>query len=140
MKKSKYNKSLREAIRSIISEMDFGPNVSTSDSLENLKNYVEDNIDLTGYGDFENVSKNNKLKSVVEIFRDEKGWDIKNQGEKRAFIDYLRGMPSLLDIATYYNEIKSLMYALGYDDVKDMDDEEIDKLYYDELYKVFFKH
>jgi hypothetical protein len=48
-------------------------------------------------------------------------------------------MPSLLDLATYYNEVRNLLYALGYDEVKDMEDDQIDKLYYDELYKVFFE-
>jgi hypothetical protein len=35
--------------------------------------------------------------------------------------------------------VRNLLYALGYDEVKDMEDDQIDKLYYDELYKVFFE-
>jgi hypothetical protein len=47
-------------------------------------------------------------------------------------------LPSILDIPFYYNEIRNLLYALGYDEVKDMEDQDVAKLYYDELYKVFF--
>lgn len=130
---------LREAIRKMISEIaDSAPNVSTADSLENLRRYVADGIDLTGYGPYENTPKSGRLQAVVDIFREEKGWDIENQGEKRAFIDYLRGMPSVLDIATYYDEVRDLLYAIGYDEVKSMEDEDLDRLYYDELYRVFF--
>lgn len=129
---------LREAIRQMIREMDSAPNVSTEDKRENLRRYVADGIDLAGYGGYANVPKSGRLQAVIDIFREEKGWDIRNQGEKRAFIDYLRGMPSILDIATYYDEIRNLLYALGYDDVKSMEDEDIDRLYYDELYSVFF--
>lgn len=140
MKSEKNN--LREAIRRIIREsvaLDYDtPNVSTGDRMTNLKRYVEDNINLTGYGEYENTPKSRKLEAVKDIFKDERGWDIKNQGLKRAFIDYLRGMPGILDIATYYNEVKNLLYSLGYDEVKSMDDGQIDKLYYNELYKVFF--
>ena len=131
---------LRKQIRKIISEsMENDLNVSTEDKLLNLKRYVQDNIDLNGYGDYENTPDSQKIQAVIEIFKEEKGWDIKSQGLKRAFIDYLRGMPSLLDLATYYNEVQNLLYALGYDEVKDMEDDQIDKLYYDELYKVFFE-
>lgn len=129
---------LREAIRSILREIDAAPNVSTQDSLENLRRYVADSIDLSGYGEYESVPKSRRLQAVVDIFREEKGWDIENQGQRRAFIDYLRGMPSILGIATYYDEIRNLLYALGYDEVKSMEDEDLDRLYYNELYRVFF--
>lgn len=130
---------LRKAIRKIVSEIaDSTPNVSTSDRMTNLKRYVEDNIDVSGYDEYENTPKSRKIEAVKDIFKSEKGWDIKNQGLKRAFIDYLRGMPNILDLATYYGEVKNLLYALGYDEVEDMDDGEIDKLYYNELYKAFF--
>lgn len=133
------NNRLRQAIRQIIKEsMESAPNVSTSDKLTNLKRYVEDNIDFTGYDEYENTPKSQYIQAAIDIFNEEKGWDIKRQGLRRAFIDWLRGLPSILNLATYYDEIRNLLYALGYDEVKDMEDLDIDKLYYNELFKVFF--
>lgn len=133
------NNKLRRIIRKIISEsVDQNPNVSTNDKLLNLKRYVEDKIDFEGYDEYQNTPKSQRLENAVEVFKSEKGWDIKNQGLKGAFIDWLMGLPSIIDIPYYYYEIENLMYALGYDEVKEMEDQDISKLYYNELFKVFF--
>lgn len=131
--------SLRMAIRKIIAEMtDIAPNVSTSDKLNNLRAYIRDNIDVSHYDEYANTPESGKLQAAIDIFKEEKGWDIERQGLRKAFIDWVRGMPSILDVATYYDEIKNLLYALGYDEVEGMDDPEVDKLYYNELFKAFF--
>lgn len=133
-----YN-NLRKIIRkSLLENMNVLPNISTSNKRENLKKYVEDNIDFTGYDSYKNIPNSQFLQAFINLFKEERDWDITKSGLKNAFIDYLRGLPSCLDIATYYTEIRNLLYALGYDEVKNMDDPEIDQLYYNELYSVFF--
>lgn len=108
------------------------------DARNSLKSYVMDKIDFSGYSEYEGTPKSQNLQKAVEIFESEKGWDIKNIGLKRAFIDWLMGLPSILDIPYYYQDIRNLMYALGYDKAQDMDDRELSRLYYDELFSVFF--
>jgi hypothetical protein len=137
----KESESLRRIIRGLVKEaMDMTPNVSTSDSLENLKRFVEDKIDFEGYSNYEGTPRSQRVQNAIEVFKDEMGWSVKQSGLKRAFIDWLQGLPSILDLPYNYWDIKNLMYSLGYDEVEDMEDQDIAKLYYDELFKVFFKN
>jgi hypothetical protein len=113
-------------------------NFSSTDNLSNLKRYVEDNIDFQGYDEYRNTPKSQKIDTLIEIFKDEYGWAVKNMGLKKAFIEWLQGLPSSLDLPFYYDDIKNLLYALGYDQVSNMEDTDISKLYYNELFKIFF--
>lgn len=135
--KNSHNR-LRKAIREIITEMDASMDVSTANSLENLKRFVRDKIDFQGYDKYEKTPKSRNIETAVEVFNDEMGWAVKQQGLKRAFTDWVQGLPSILDIPFYYDEMRNLLYALGYDEVRDMEDQDVSKLYYDELFKVFF--
>ena len=81
----------------------------------------------------------NKIKAGFEIFVDEYGYNIKRLGLKKAFINYLRGLPSWLDIPFYYFDIKKLLYSLGFDEAKGADDV-VDKLYYESIANVFLKN
>lgn len=47
-------------------------------------------------------------------------------------------MPSCLDIATYYGEVQNLLYSIGYDEAKDMDDPDVDNLFYNEIFAAVF--
>jgi len=133
------NQRIRNIVRkNLLESMGDYPNVSTSNKRDNLKRYVEDNIDFSGYEDYERIPKSQILGAAVNIFNDEGGWDVKRQGLKKAFIDYIQGLPSFLDIPYYYSEIRHLLYALGYDEVKNMDDHDVSELYYNEIYNVFF--
>jgi hypothetical protein len=51
-------------------------------------------------------------------------------GERKALIEWLQGLPSTIDIPYYYDEISNLLYALGFDDVKQMEDDELSDFYY----------
>lgn len=128
---------LIDVIRKIITENNT-LNFSTTDNLLNLKRYVEDNIDFKGYDQYRNAPRSQNIDTAIEVFKDEYGWAIERQGLKSAFIDWLQGLPSAIDIPFYYDDIKNLMYALGYDQVMEMEDNDISKLYYNELFKVFF--
>lgn len=126
-------------IKRIVSEnREDTPNFSTTDSLLNLKRYVEDNIDFKGYDQYRNTPKSQNINTAIEVFKDEYGWAIERYGLKKSFIEWLQGLPSCIDLPYYYDDMKNLLYALGYDQVQDMEDQDISKLYYNELFKVFF--
>lgn len=100
-----------------------------------LEKYIIDAIDLSGH-DLDNVSDYEKINEFYNIFLSEKDWHIEQVGVKRALEDYLRGMPSSIDLPTYYNDIRNFMYAIGFNEVKDMADEELDRFYYNKLVEV----
>ena len=103
-----------------------------------LKKFLEDRIDFEGYGI--KVNPNRKISQLYDVFEDEYGWAIKRMGEKKAIIEWLRGLPSVLDIPFYYDEISNLLYALGFDEVKEMEDTEIGDFYYDLLAKTIMEN
>ena len=82
-----------------------------------LKKFLEDRIDFEGYDI--RVNPNRKISQLYDVFEDEYGWTIKRMGEKKAIIEWLQGLPSSLDIPFYYDEISNLLYALGFDEVKE---------------------
>ena len=98
-----------------------------------LKKFLEDRISFEGYDI--RVNPNRKISQLYDVFEDEYGWAIKRMGEKKAIIEWLQGLPSTLDIPFYYDEISNLLYALGFDEVKEMEDTEIGDFYYDLLAK-----
>ncbi len=103
-----------------------------------LKKFLEDRISFEGY----NLDKNprNKISQLYDVFEDEYGWAIKRMGEKKAIIEWLQGLPSTIDIPYYYDEISNLLYALGFDEVKEMEDDEIGDFYYDLIAKTILKN
>ena len=103
-----------------------------------LKKFLEDRIDFEGY-DIK-VNPNRKISQLYDVFEDEYGWAIKRTGEKKAIVEWLQGLPSTLDIPFYYDEISNLLYALGFDEVKEMEDTEIGDFYYDLLAKTIMEN
>ena len=94
---------------------------------EQLESFVEKNIDLSGYDDYEN--SNDKFGSLYEIFKSEYGWAIKRMGEKKAIIEWLQGLPSSISLPFYYFDIINLLYAIGFDDVKNMDESDVSDMF-----------
>jgi hypothetical protein len=103
-----------------------------------LKKFLEDRIDFEGYDI--RVNPNRKISQLYDVFEDEYGWAIKRMGQKKAIIEWLQGLPSTLDIPFYYDEISNLLYALGFDEVKEMEDTEIGDFYYDLLAKTIMEN
>ena len=103
-----------------------------------LKKFLEDRIDFEGYDI--RVNPNRKISQLYNVFEDEYGWAIKRMGEKKALIEWLQGLPSTIDIPFYYDEISNLLYALGFDEVKDMEDTEISDFYYDIVAQTILKN
>lgn len=112
-------------------------NEQHEDKRDNLKNYIIDNVDFDDY----NIEKSkNPLKTGLKIFMSEYDHEIKRYGMKRAFIEYLQGLPSWINIPYSYYDMGNLLYSLGYDEVRDrnMEDDEIAELYYKEISNIFF--
>ena len=103
-----------------------------------LKKFLEDRIDFEGYDI--RVNPNRKISQLYNVFEDEYGWAIKRMGEKKALIEWLQGLPSTIDIPFYYDEISNLLYALGFDEVKEMEDTEISDFYYDIVAQTILKN
>jgi len=103
-----------------------------------LKKFLEDRISFEGY----DLDKNprNKISQLYDVFEDEYGWAIKRMGERKAIIEWLQGLPSTIDIPYYYDEISNLLYALGFDEVKEMEDDEVSEFYYDLIAKTILKN
>lgn len=119
---SKYGKILKE--------------YSNNNPYVNFERWFIDQIDFTGY----DVNKNeDPLTLAYNQFMDEYSYEIPRKGLKGAINNYLRGLPSWFDGVEYYYDIRNLLYALGFDDAKSMDDGEIDKLYYDTLTNFILK-
>jgi hypothetical protein len=123
---------MRNLIRKILKEY-----VEQS-PFEQLESFVEKNIDLSGYDDYENST--DKFGSLYEIFKDEYGWAIKRMGEKKAIIEWLQGLPSSIDLPFYYFDMINLLYAIGFDDVKNMDESDVSDMYYDLISDIIIKN
>lgn len=105
---------------------------------EQLESFVEKNIDLSGYDEYENST--DKFGSLYEIFESEYGWAIKRMGEKKAIIEWLQGLPSSISLPFYYFDMINLLYAIGFDDVKNMDESDVSDMYYDLISDIIIKN
>ena len=84
---------------------------------EELESFVEGSIDLSGYDEYENST--DKFGSLYNIFQSEYGWVINRMGEKKAKKESLQGINSTIDLPFYYFDIINLLYAIGFNEVKD---------------------
>jgi len=102
--------------------------IREDDPYDQLKKFLKDRISFEGY-DFKR-KVDNKFTQLFEVFLDEYGWAIKRYGQKKALIEWLQGLPSSIDIPYYYYDISNLLHALGFDDIKEMEDDELSDFYY----------
>lgn len=68
-----------------------------------VKGYINRMTDCEGY-DMPNAARN-----VLGIFKSEYGYEIKRRGEKGAFIEWLKGVPSALSVHFYYDEVNEIL-------------------------------
>lgn len=73
---------------------------------ENVKQYINNNIDFNGYNDI-NIDLSDFLTvahTVLDIFRNEKSWAlVPGSNEFSVFLDWTQGLPSVLDCCFWYN-------------------------------------
>jgi hypothetical protein len=77
------------------------------------KQYIIDNIDLSGYNYPSNLNDVEKIKALNKIFNDEYGWAVNRLGRQRAIEEWLRGLPSSLSLAYYNDDIIDLAKSWG---------------------------
>lgn len=75
---------------------------------ENLKNYIMNNFDGTGYTETPPESWHEIATFIIDTFRSEKynckeDFKYYHNNELTAFIDWAQGLPSVLDTCYYYN-------------------------------------
>jgi hypothetical protein len=121
---------------------------------ETLKDHLIELIDLDSYGDLPYVNQyvkgEEKIVELFKIYKKERGYEINGgMSLKKSLIDWLKGMPNVIDgIPTYYNEIRNLLYAIGYIDSNDYPDNpeeqdhidiEVDKIFFNELANIILE-
>lgn len=106
---------------------------------ENLKKILEGNISFEDYGD----NMPNTIPNVFKTFMDEyfTEYEYKRQGKSmpKVISEWLRGLPSTIDMPFYTNEIVHLMYAVGYE-TKEMEPIDVDNLYWSELGEIIYQY
>lgn len=97
--------------------------------------FKEHIIELIDLNDYDSINKNaqgdDKLRELFKIYKSEKNYELK-QGVpiKKSLENWLRGLPAAIDLPIYYNEIAAFLYSIGYIEVREIDDDEIDKIFY----------
>jgi hypothetical protein len=119
--------NIQETIKRVIKE-------EYDNKYNDLKRFI---IDSIHFEDYPNVMEKDKLIKGFEQFKEEYGFMVERYGLKKAFIEYLQGLPSWLDIPFYYDEIDNLLYSLGFDEVRQMDSDELSKYWYNLVSDIF---
>jgi hypothetical protein len=122
---------LRNLVKQIIKEEYSG------DKYDNLKKFVIDAIDFSEYDDLDNT-ETKKLENGVKTFLDTQDYYIKRMGFKRAFAEYVAGLPSWIDLPMYDEDIINFMYSIGFDEVKNLEDEAVYKFFGEKVADIFY--
>lgn len=117
-----------------------------------LKDHLIQLIDLEPYDNLNFINQHakgeEKIVEMFKIFKNEKEYEFKGNPTrlKKSLIDWLKGMPNVINnIPTYYDEIRNLLYAIGYIDNNDYPenpeeqdhlDIELDNLFFNELVNI----
>ena len=74
-------------------------------AIENIRRYIVENVDFSGYDRGVDVSDWKAVKKEIwNIYTDEVGkWREKQIGRQNAFFEWCQGLPSVLDTCHYYN-------------------------------------
>jgi hypothetical protein len=101
---------------------------------------IINNIDLSGYDLSNDINLFDKIKETYNIFKSGYGYNIARMGEKRAFCEWLQGLPSALTVPFYNHDILNLAYL--HDQIKaNATEQEEDKFldaYFMNLSSAFF--
>ena len=71
---------------------------------------------------FEDYDEPATIENLFKIFEIEKCYDLKRYGYKDAFIGWMQGLPSLLDVEFYYHKIMPILDFWSVDYDEDADD------------------
>lgn len=104
------------------------------------ENIIVENIDLSGYDMSNDIDLFDKVNETYNIFKSEYGWNISRMGEKKAFCEWLQGLPSALTVPFYNYDILNLAYL--HDEIKanatEKEEDEFLDAYFMNLSSAFF--
>lgn len=121
---------LNKIVKNIIKE-----HFSSENEYKNLENYLLDSIDFEEYEEYDD-----SLESLFDLFKGTIGDDIKRYGIKGALKQWLMGMRNEVYLPTEYKDIRNLMYGLGFNKVKNMEDIDVSDLFYDSLVEIILNN
>jgi hypothetical protein len=101
---------------------------------------IIENIDLESYDLSNDVYLYDKIKTLYNIFKMEYGWNIERMGERRAFCEWLQGLPSALTVPFYNHDILNRAYlhnVISANATEEQEDKFIDN-YFMNLSNAFF--
>jgi hypothetical protein len=101
---------------------------------------IIENIDLESYDLSNDVYLYDKIKTLYNIFKMEYGWNIERMGERRAFCEWLQGLPSALTVPFYNHDILNRAYlhnVINANATEEQEDKFIDN-YFMNLSNAFF--
>lgn len=101
---------------------------------------IIENIDLESYDLSNDVYLYDKIKTLYNIFKMEYGWNIERMGERRAFCEWLQGLPSALTVPFYNHDILNRAYlhdAIKANATEEQEDKFLDA-YFMNLSNAFF--
>lgn len=74
---------------------------------ENINEHVLSIIDLSEY------EMDNTIENLFDIFKIEYGYFIDRDGEREAFCEWCKGLPSALNVLCYYDEVREFLYSVN---------------------------
>lgn len=112
---------------------------------DTLKDHLIELIDLEPYDNLSYINQyakgDEKIVEMFKIYKSEKEYEL-NRGVsiKKSLEDWLRGLPTVLSsMPVYYDELTNLLYALGYIDNRNTDNDIVDNIYYSELTNIILE-
>lgn len=99
-------------------------------------------VDNSNYSDVELLTDKEKELFLVETFKNEMGWSIKQKGVFKTALSWLQGLSSACTVPFYNDEIRSFMAEIEYTKAKD-NDVVIDHYWprmANEITKLYWKH
>jgi hypothetical protein len=99
---------------------------------------IIDNIDLSDYEVADNAELFDKVKKLHQVFLDEYGHMVSRVGERNAFKEWLDGLPSILTVPFYYNEIIKNYNDFTGKEMHEKSEETFCKTYFENLANAFF--
>lgn len=82
---------------------------------QKVRNYILDAINLEDRAQYKGLqmSEQDRLRAVYEIFKSEKGWEIERIGQQKTFESWLMGLPSCFNIDFENHRILELSREWG---------------------------
>lgn len=79
---------------------------------EKINEYILHNIDSEGYGRTL-TNDRERIQFLMDTFKSEYGYNINRMGAYKAFVEWLSGLPSSINLPFYYYDIEKIGKQIG---------------------------